>query len=153
TLVREEVILPRRLGRLVPLQGAHGRLDDLPPVDTTVWLEIRSFDPLLQGVTYLKRDGRATPADDPAAEPPRMQRRTEERGGGADVGTNDVRVLEAEGIRHADEELAHGPGRHQLVAALGTAESRQVDGHEVRVLGEPRPARLEGIQALRPWAE
>ena len=47
-----------------------------------------------------------------------MQRRSEERGGGADVGTNDVWALEAEGIGHADEKLAHGPGRHQLVAAL-----------------------------------
>jgi hypothetical protein len=101
----------------------------------------------------LERNGRGAGADDETAEPPRMQRRSEERGAGADVRTNDVGALEIEGIGHADEEFAHRPGRHQFVAALGTTEPRQVDGDEVRVLGEPKPGRLEGIQALRPWAE
>jgi len=152
-LVREEVILACGLSQLVPLQGAHGDGDHLPPVDTTVRLQIRSFDPLLEGVTKLERNSRGTGADGETAEPPRMQRRSEERGAGADVGTNDVWAIEAEGIGHADEEFAHGPRRHQLVAALGTAEPRQIDGDEVRVLGEPRAGGLEGILALRPWAE
>src|SRR4030095_3103219 len=111
----------------------------------------RSFDPLLQGVTNLELKGRGAGADDETAEPPWMQRGGEERGASSHVGTNHVGALEAEGIGHPDEELPHRPRRHQLVAALGTAESRQVDGDEVGVLGQPCPHRLVGIYALWPW--
>ena len=82
-----------------------------------------------------------------------MQGRGEQRGGGADVGTDDVRVLEPERVGEADDELAHRPRREQRIAALGMTESRQVDRHQMRVFGEPQPGRLEGEQALRPRAQ
>ena len=99
--------------------------------------------------------GNAAPPlpDDEAAQPARMQGSGEQRGAGADVGADDVRVLEPERVGEADDELAHRPRREQLIAALGMTESRQVDGHQMRVLGEPRPGRLEGEQALRPRAQ
>jgi hypothetical protein len=34
------------------------------------------------------------------------------------------------------------------VAPLGVAEARQVDRHQVRVFGEPRPGRLEGVERV-----
>ena len=82
-----------------------------------------------------------------------MRRRGEQRGPGADVGTDDVRVLESERVSEASDELAHRPRGEQRVAALGMTESRQVDRHEMRVFGESQPGRLEGEQALRPRAQ
>ena len=82
-----------------------------------------------------------------------MQGSGEQRGGGADVGTDDVRVLEPERVGEADDELAHRARREQLIAPLGMTESRQVDGHQMRAFGEPQPSRFEGEQALRPGAQ
>ena len=52
-----------------------------------------------------------------------------------------------------NDELAHRARREQLIASLGTTEPRQVDRHQVRLLGESRPGRLEREQALRPGAQ
>jgi hypothetical protein len=78
-----------------------------------------------------------------------MRGRGEQGGGGADVGVDDVRAREAESVGGADDELAHRP-RRQRIAALGMTEPGQVDHHQVRVLGEPRPHRLERQQAFWP---
>ena len=64
-----------------------------------------------------------------------------------------MRLLEPERVGGANDELAHGPRRHQASSALGLTEPRQVDRHQVGVLGEPRPRRLEREQALRPRAQ
>ena len=82
-----------------------------------------------------------------------MQGRGEQRRPGADVGADDMRVLEPEGVGDADDELAHRPRGQQRIAALGMAEPRQVNRDQVRMLGQPRPHRLEGEQAFWPWAE
>lgn len=52
-------------------------------------------------------------------------------------------ALNPVGVGGTDDELAHRPWRPQRFAALGTTEPGQVDCHQVRVLGEPRPHRLE----------
>ena len=83
----------------------------------------------------------------------RSRRRGEQRRTGADVGTDDVRELEPERVGDTNHELAHRPRREQRVAALGMTEPRQVDRHQMRVLGEPQPGRLEREQTLRPWAQ
>jgi hypothetical protein len=77
----------------------------------------------------------------------------EERSTGADVGADDMRLLQPERIGKAHNELAHRARRHERVASLGVSEAWEVDRHKVRVLGKPRPRRLERIQALRPRAE
>ncbi|BAY49388.1 hypothetical protein SAMD00079811_70170 [Scytonema sp. HK-05] len=67
--------------------------------------------------------------------------------------TDDVRLLQPERVGKAHNELAHRARKHERVAALGVSEAREVDRHEVRVLGKPRPRWLERIQALRPRTE
>jgi hypothetical protein len=61
-----------------------------------------------------------------------------------------MRVLEPECVGDTNQELAHRLRRQQRIAALGMTEPRQVDRHQVRVLGESRPRRLKGVQAFRP---
>jgi hypothetical protein len=85
-----------------------------------------------------------------AAQAARMLGRGEERGPGANIGTDDVRDLEPERVGDANDELAHRARRQQRIAALGMTESRQVDRHQMHVFGEPQPGRLEREQALRP---
>jgi hypothetical protein len=75
---------------------------------------------------------------------------SEQGGGGADIGPDDVGAGEPEGVGGADDELAHRPRRQQRVAALRMTEPGQVDRHQVRVLGEPPPYRLERQQAEAP---
>ena len=74
-------------------------------------------------------------------------------GRGADVWADDVRIIEPECAGDADEELAHGTRGQQRVLALRMPEPGQVDRHQMSALGEPRPRRLEGEKALRPWAQ
>jgi hypothetical protein len=61
----------------------------------------------------------------------------EQRGAGADVGADDVWVLEPERVGGADDELAHRPRRQKRVAALRMTEAGQVDRDQMRVFGEP----------------
>ena len=117
-------------------------VDDLASVDPAIRLEVGGFDPFLQHAAELERDRRAAGADDEAPEPARMQRRGEERRSGADVRADDVRLLQAERVGDANDELAHRPRRHQGITALGVAEPRQVDRHQMGVLRQPRPGRL-----------
>jgi hypothetical protein len=79
-----------------------------------------------------------------------MRSRGEQGGGSTDVGPDDVRAREPEGVGDGNDELAHRPRRQQPIAALRMTEPGQVYRHQVRVLGEPRPHRLERQQALRP---
>jgi hypothetical protein len=74
----------------------------------------------------------------------------EERGTGADVGTDDVRLLQPERVGKVHNELAHRVRRHERIASLGVSEARKVYRYEMRVLGKPQPRRLERVQALRP---
>ncbi len=104
-------------------------------------------------VLEVGRNHRAATPDDEAPQAVRIHGRGEERGGGADVRTDDVRVLEPERVGDENHELAHRPRRHQRVATLGMAEPGQVDRHQVRVFGEAEPRRLEGVQAFRPRAQ
>ncbi|HJY93865.1 MAG TPA: hypothetical protein VJ371_02875 [Streptosporangiaceae bacterium] len=62
-------------------------------------------------------------------------------------------MIEAEGVGGADDEVAHRPRGQQLIATLGTAEPRQVDGHQMGMFGQPLPYRHEGQQAFRPRAQ
>ena len=55
----------------------------------------------------------------------------EQRGRGADVGADDMRVLQPEGVGGANDELAHRLRGQQRVVALGMAESGQIDRHQV----------------------
>jgi len=64
-----------------------------------------------------------------------------------------MRMLEPEGVGSAENEVAHRPRGQQRIAAQRMTEPRQVDRHQMGVLGEPRPHRLEHEQALRPRAE
>ena len=64
-----------------------------------------------------------------------------------------MRVLEPECVGDANDELAHRPRRQQRIATLGMTEPRQVDRHQMGVLGESRPGRFEREQALRPRAQ
>ena len=82
-----------------------------------------------------------------------MPRRGEQYGRGADVGADDVRLLESERVGDGEKELAHRPRSQQSVPTLGVTEPRQVDGYQMGVLGELPPDRLEGQQRLRPRAE
>jgi hypothetical protein len=64
-------------------------------------------------------------ADDQAGQPTRVQGRGEQGGRGADVGSDDVRVLEPEGVGGADDELAHRPRGQQegmIIAVLALGE-------------------------------
>jgi hypothetical protein len=77
----------------------------------------------------------------------------EQRGRGADVGADDVRIIEPECVRDGHDEVAHGARGQQRILTLGMPEPGQVDGDQVGALGEPQPRRLEREQALRPRAE
>ena len=74
----------------------------------------------------------------------------EQRGPGTDVRTEQMRILEPEYVGDPNHEPSHRPRRQQRVATLGLAETGQVDRHQMRVLGESLPSRLEGEQALGP---
>ena len=116
-------------------------------------VEVGSFDPVLQHSIQLERKRGASTPDHKAPQAARIQGCGEERGPGADVGADDVRVVELERVRETDDELAHRTRRQQLVAALGMTEPRQVDRHQMCLLGEAQPCRLECEQALRPGAQ
>src|SRR4051794_37465244 len=64
-----------------------------------------------------------------------------------------MRMLEPEAVRHSNDELAHCPGRHELVAALRLAKPGQIDGYQVGMRRESRPSRLEGVETLRPGTQ
>ncbi len=64
-----------------------------------------------------------------------------------------MRFLELECVGGANDELAHRPRAEQCLATLGMTKARQVDGHQMGVLGQTRPRRLEREQALRPRAQ
>jgi hypothetical protein len=68
-------------------------------------------------------------------------------------GSDGVWTLEPQRVDEADHELTHRARRQQLVATLGMTEARQVDRHQMRMLGQSRPHRLESQQALRPRAQ
>ena len=58
----------------------------------------------------------------------------------------------AEMVGHPQDEVAH-PGRHQVIAALGVAETRLIDRDEPRLHGKYRPGGNVGEEAFRPGAE
>jgi hypothetical protein len=151
--VGRQVILADGVGQRVPLDAGERAGHDLPRVSATEAVEVGGFDPVLQPRSQLERDRRAAAADDQAAQPAWMQGRGEQAGRGADVGADDMRVLEPEGVGGADDELAHRPRGQQRVPALGMTEPRQVDRHQMGAFGQPRPHRLEGEQAFRPRAQ
>ena len=116
-------------------------------------LQAMGPDPVLQRPAELERNRDCPAADDETAEPSRMPRRGEQCGRRADVGADDVRLLQPERVGDGEHELAHRSRGHQGVAALGVAEPRQVDRHQMGLLGELPPDRLEGQQRLRPRTE
>ena len=140
-------------GKRVPLDAGQHAGDDLPRVSVAEAVQVGGFDPVLQRAAQLKRHSRAAAADDQAAQPARLGGRGEQAGCGADVGADDVRAGEPEGVGGAQDELAHGPRGQQRIVALGMTEPGQVDRHQVRVLGQPCPYRLEGEQAFWPRAQ
>jgi hypothetical protein len=119
-------------------------------VSAAISVEIGGFDPILQHPAQPERKRRGATADDKATKTPRIQGGGEQRGPGANVGSNHMRALQPEYVGEANHELAHCLWREQLIATLGVAETGQVDRHQMRVLGEAVPSRLEGEQALGP---
>jgi hypothetical protein len=110
------------LGKRVSLDVVQRVGDDLARVDAPVPLQVGGLDPVLQRPAQLERERRAPAPDDQAAQPAGIQRRGDKRRPGADVGPDDVRVLEPEGVGDANEERAHRPWRQQRVATLGMTE-------------------------------
>jgi hypothetical protein len=107
----------------------------------------------LQHPTQLERKSRGPTTDDKAPQTARIQSRGEKRGPSANIGSDDVRLLKPKRISNANDELAHRPRRQQRIPTLGMTEPRQVNCHQMRTVGQPRPRRLEGEQALRPRAQ
>ena len=117
---------------------------------------------------YLSRSGSSThersgsPSSSGTAAPPVPTIRLAKRSGwaaaanrAADVPTSGATRCGRSEVRLGDElgqELAHRARREEVVAALGRAEPRQVDGEQAGVLGERGPHRRERVQALRPRA-
>jgi hypothetical protein len=64
-----------------------------------------------------------------------------------------VWVFQSEVVGDADDEVAHRPGVHQFVAALGLPEPGRVNSQQTRLPGEPGPDLVEGIHTFGPWAE
>jgi len=77
----------------------------------------------------------------------------EQQGRRSDIGADCVRAPQSELLDNVSNELAHCRRREQVVPALRVPEPRQVDRHEVRVLGKPGPHLLEREEALRPRAQ
>jgi hypothetical protein len=77
----------------------------------------------------------------------------EERGTGADVGSDDMWLLQPECVGKAHDKLAHRTRGHERVVPLGVSETWEIHRHEVRVLGKLQPRWLERIQALWPRAK
>jgi len=120
---------------------------------SSVLLEIGGFDPVLQHPGQLERIRGATTSDHEAPQAARMRGRGEQRSTGADVGADDMWVLEPERVGDFDDEIPHRAWGKQRIAALGMTEPRQVDRYQVRLFGKARPRRLERQQALGPWAQ
>jgi hypothetical protein len=118
-----------------------------------VALDVRCDDPVVEYPTKLERKGRTPAPEDDAPQTARVVGSREQQGAGADVRADRVRVLEPELVGEPDDELPHGARRQERVATLGMPEAGQVDGHEVRVLGEAAPHLVEGMKALRPGAQ
>jgi hypothetical protein len=55
-------------------------------------------------------------------QPARIQGRGEERGPAANIGADDMRVLEPECVGDANDGLAHRPQGQQRIAALGMTD-------------------------------
>jgi hypothetical protein len=115
-------------------------------------VQVGGFDPVLEHPAQLERVGRAATAHDQAAQAARMQRGGEQRGpvptsGPTTCGCSSPNVS-ATLMRNSP--IARG---QQPVATLRMAEPWQVDRHQMGVLGQPRPGRLEGEQAFWPWAQ
>ena len=153
SLVGGQVVVPDGLGQRVPADAAQRGVHQLPRVGAAEPVQVGGLDDVLDHPAELERDRGGAAADDQAPQPARMPRRGEQRGRGAGAGGDDMRVLEPERVGGGDDELAHRPRGQQRVAALGMPEPRQVHGHQVGMLREPPPDRLEGQQALRPRAE
>ena len=124
------------------------RLGILRPDDA----DVRRVDHLLQRPVDLQRAGSTPAADDQAADPPGMAGRSEQPGWRADVGADQVRIGDVPLVEDPDQELAHRHRGEQIGAPFGAAEAGQVDGQQPRDAGQPRPDRVEGVQALGPRA-
>src|SRR5262249_7594680 len=72
--------------------------------------------------------------------------------GGPNVGADDVRVTQAEGVGDAEDEMPHCLRVHQRLAVVRSAEAGGIDGDQVRGGREVRPRRLESVYAFRPRA-
>src|SRR5207248_3229808 len=75
----------------------------------------------------------------------------EERRPSAYVRADEMRTVQPPRVDEPDDELAHRLRMQEVVPPLRAAKAWQVDGTEVRELGEPLPDRPERIQAFRPW--
>src|SRR4029453_15846054 len=120
-----------------------------PPIRLEVWSE----HPFAQRISELNRNGRPAGTHDHARKRIGVCGRSEQRGGGANVWRDDVRLLEPKRVRDANHELAHRAWRHQRVSPLGAAESWEVDRDQVCRFGQPRPDWFVGEHTLRPWTE
>jgi hypothetical protein len=72
----------------------------------------------------------------------------EQRSGGADVGTDDVRSAQTPFIDQAGQERARAVRGDQFRAAIGVAEPRQVDGNHPTNRRDAVPDATEGPQAF-----
>jgi hypothetical protein len=120
--VGRQVVLADDARELVPLDGGQSGGDDLARGSLVVLVQIRGFDPVLEHPCQLERDRRASTAYDEAAQPARMQRGGEQRGVGADVGADDVWVLEPERVGDANDELPLARGDSSIIAGLMTRQ-------------------------------
>ena len=96
--------------------GTHAR------IDAAVLVEVGIEYPRPERLTELEWNSSSSSADGRAREPFRMRRYGEQRGGGADVGGDDVRALQTDLDNESGQKPAHGAGREKIVAPLGRAE-------------------------------
>ena len=141
------------IGKLVTLDERENRFDTLPRVDVAEGLETRGFHGVFQDRADLNgHSGRAV-TDDYAPQKPRVVRGREQQRRRPDVGADCVRMLEPELLDDLSDEFTHCRRREQFVPPLRVPEPRQVNRHEVCVLGESGPHLLEREEALRPRAQ
>jgi hypothetical protein len=133
-------------------EGGHQPGDQGPGVLGPEGVDVRRFDQLLQRPADFQRIGGTAAADDQAPEPPGMAGRGEQRRRRADVRADQVRIADVPLVQDPDQELAHRRRRQQAGPPFGAPEARQVDGHQPRDAGQPRPHPVEGVQALGPRA-
>lgn len=124
--------------------------DRAPRVDLPEGVEARRPDELGERAAGLERPGDRAAADGQAAEARRISRREEERRGGSNVRTDDVRRSQVPLVDQSAQELAHRVRRDQLRATLRVPEAGQVDGDHAPDRGEAAPDATEGPERLRP---